>query len=154
MPSQKILVPYNFTAYDRKALDFVIQVFAHLKDVEVTLFNTYTPAPEIDMRGSPIMENLKSNLQFLSQKIKEQEDGLKAAKQNLLQNGFSEQKVHYIFKPKKKDIATDIIALVKNQNFNLIVVNHKPGKLSHFFTGNIYSKVINALKGTTVCVVS
>jgi len=154
MPSQKILVPYNFTAYDRKALDFVIQVFAHLKDVEVTLFNTYTPAPEIDMRGSPIMENLKSNLQFLSQKIKEQEDGLKAAKQNLLQNGFSEQKVHYIFKPKKKDIATDIIALVKNQNFNLIVVNHKPGKLSHFFTGNIYSKVINALKDTTVCVVS
>ena len=154
MPSQKILVPYNFTAYDRKALDFVIQVFAHLKDVEVTLFNTYTPAPEIDMRGSPIMEKLKSNLQFLSQKIKEQEDGLKAAKQNLLQNGFSEQKVHYIFKPKKKDIATDIIALVKNQNFNLIVVNHKPGKLSHFFTGNIYSKVINALKDTTVCVVS
>jgi hypothetical protein len=106
------------------------------------------------MRGSPIMENLKSNLQFLSQKIQEQEDGLKEAKQNLLQNGFSEQKVHYIFKPKKKDIATDIIALVKNQNFNLIVVNHKPGKLSHFFTGNIYSKVINALKDTTVCVVS
>jgi hypothetical protein len=71
-----------------------------------------------------------------------------------LQNGFSEQKVHYIFQPKKKDIATEIIALVKNQNFNLIVVNHKPGKLSHFFTGNIYSKVINALKDTTVCVVS
>ncbi len=154
MSSQKILVPYNFTAYDRKALDFIIQVFAHLKDVEVTLFNTYTPAPEIDMRGSPIMENLKSNLQFLSQKIIEQEDGLKAAKQNLLQNGFSAQQVHYIFQPKKKDSATEIIALVKNQNFNLIVVNHKPGKLSHFFTGNIYSKVINALKDTTVCVVS
>lgn len=154
MPSQKILVPYNFTTYDRKSLDFVIQVFAHMKDVEVTLFNTYTPAPEIDMRGSPIMENLKSNLQFLSQKIAEQEDGLKSAKQNLLQNGFSENQVHYIFQPKNKDIASDIIALVKNQNFNLIVVNHKPGKLSHFFTGNIYSKVINALKDTTVCVVS
>ncbi len=154
MASQNILVPYNFTAYDQKALDFVIQVFAHLKDVEVTLFNTYTPAPEIDMRGSPIMENLKSNLQFLSQKIDEQEDGLKAAKQKLVQNGFSEHQVHYIFQPKKKDIATDIIALVKNQNFNLIVVNRKPGKLSHFFTGNVYSKVINALKDTTVCVVS
>jgi len=154
MPSQKILVPYNFTAYDRKALDFVIRVFAHLKDVEVTLFNTYTPAPEIDMRGSPILENLKSNIQFLFQKIKEQEDGLKAAKQNLLQNGFSEHQVHYIFQPRKKDIAAEIIALAKNQHFNLIVVNHKPGKLSHFFTGNIFSKVINALKDTTVCVVS
>lgn len=154
MPSQKILVPYNFTAYDRKALDFVIQVFAHLKDVEVTLFNTYTPAPEIEMRGSPIMENLKSNLQFLSQKIEEQKDGLKAAKQKLVQNGFSEHQVHYIFQSKKKDIATEIIALVKNQNFNLIVVNRKPGKISHFFTGNVYSKVINALKDTTVCVVS
>ena len=154
MSSQKILVPYNFMAYDQKALDFIIRTFAHLEGVEITLFNTYIPAPEIDVRATPMMEKLKSDLSFLSKKIKEQEKGLKTAKQKLLQNGFSEQKVHYIFQPKKKDIATEIIALVKNQNFNLIVVNHKPGKLSHFFTGNIYSKVINSLKDTTVCVVS
>jgi len=154
MPSQKILAPYNFTDYDKKALDFIIRTFAHLEDVEITLFNTYTPAPEIDVRSTPMMEKLKGDLSFLSKKIKEQEKGLKTAKQKLLQNGFSESRVHYIFQPRKKDMAADIIALAKNQNFNLIVLNHKPGKLSHFFTGNLFSKVINALKDTTVCVVS
>lgn len=154
MSSQKILAPYNFTAYDQKALDFIIRTFAHLEDVEITLFNTYTPAPEIDVRATPMMEKLKSNLSFLSQKIQEQEDGLKAAKQKLLQNGFSESRVHYIFQPRKKDVTAEIIALAKDQNFNLIVLNHKPGKLSHFFTGNLFSKVISALKDTTICVVS
>jgi hypothetical protein len=154
MSSQKILAPYNFTAYDQKALDFIIRTFAHLEDVEITLFNTYIPAPEIDVRTTPMMEKLKGDISFLSKNIKEQEKGLKTAKQKLLQNGFSESRVHYIFQPRKKDITTEIIALAKKQNFNLIVLNHKPGKLSHFFTGNLFSKVINALKDTTVCVVS
>lgn len=40
MASEKILLPYNFTGYDQRALDFVIRTFSHLKDVEVTLFHT------------------------------------------------------------------------------------------------------------------
>lgn len=154
MAGQKILVPYNFTSYDQKALDFIIRTFAHLKDVEVTLFNTYTPAPEIDVRGSPIMENIKSNVAFLSKKIMEQEEDLKAATKKLSGNGFSEDRVQYIFNPRKKDIATEIINLASEHGFNLVVVNHKPGKLSHFFTGNVFSKVVNALKNTIVCVVT
>ena len=68
MSSQKILVPYNFTAYDQKALDFIIQTFAHLEGVEITLFNTYIPAPEIDVRSTPMMEKLKGDISFLSKK--------------------------------------------------------------------------------------
>jgi len=154
MAGQKILVPYNFTSYDQKALDFIIRSFAHLKDVEVTLFNTYTPAPKIDVRGSPIMENIKNNVAFLSKKIMEQEEDLKAATKKLSENGFSEDRVQYIFNPRKKDIATEIINLASEYGFNLVVVNHKPGKLSHFFTGNVFSKVVNALKNTIVCVVT
>ncbi len=154
MASQKILVPYNFTLYDQKVLDFIMQTFSHSKDVEITLFNTYTPAPQIDLRGSPVMENIKSNIAFLSQKIIDQEEGLKAAIKILLESGFAENRVKYIFKPRKNDIATEIINLVLEHRYNIIVVNHKPGKLSHFFTGNVYSKVINALKDTIVIVVS
>ncbi len=154
MSSQKILVPYNFTPYDQKSLEFVIRTFSHLKDVEVTLFNSYTSVPDIDARTSPQMQNLQNNINYLSKKIKDQENALKNAKEKLLQNGFSEPQVHYIFEPRKKDIAAEIVALTTNQNFDLIVLNHKPGKLSHFFTGNLFTKVINALKDTTVCVVS
>jgi len=154
MASQKILVPYNFTAYDEKALDFVIQTFAGNKDVEITLFNAYTPIPEVDMRESPIMEKLKNNLSLLSQKNKEQEDELRAVKQNLLQKGFSENQVRCEFQPRKKDIAAGIISLANNHNFNVVILNHKPGKLSHFFTGNVFSKVVNGLKDTAVCIIS
>ena len=89
MTSQKILFPYNFTSYDQKALDFVVRTFVHLKDVEVSLFHTYTPVPEIEMRESPVMYKLKDSLNYLSQRIKEQEAALNVAKHNLLENGFS-----------------------------------------------------------------
>ena len=154
MSSQKILVPYNFTAYDQKALEFVIRTFSHLKDVQVTLFNSYTSVPVIDARTSPQMQNLQNNINFLTKKIIDQENALKSVKEKLLQNGFSESQVQYIFQPGKRDIAAEIVALTVNEKFDLIVLNHKPGKLSHFFTGNLFTKVINALKDTTVCVVS
>lgn len=154
MANQKILAPYNFTIYDNKGLDFVIRTFAHLKNIEIALFNAYTPVPEIDMNESPVMEKLKSNLYLLAQRKKEQQDDLETAKQHLIKNGFSERQVSCIFQPRKKDIASEIIALVQSHNFNMVVLNHKHGKLSHFFTGNVFIKVVNALKDITVCVVS
>lgn len=38
MAGKKLLLPYNFTDYDKKALDFVVRIFAPLKDAEITLF--------------------------------------------------------------------------------------------------------------------
>ncbi|MBW1841476.1 MAG: universal stress protein [Deltaproteobacteria bacterium] len=154
MANQKILVPYNFTVYDQKALDFIIHTFSHLKDVEVTLFNAYTPVPKIDTQKSTIMEKLHDNLNILSLKVKELEADLKATCQKLLQYGFLEQQVHYLFKPRKKDIAREIIDLAVKDQFTLIVLNSKPGKLSHYFTGNVYSKIVNKIKDTAVCVIT
>jgi len=154
MTGQKILLPYNFLIYDQKALDFVISTFAYSNDVEITIFNAYTPVPEIDIREAPIMEKLHGNLNYLSQKVKEQEAGLKAAKQKLLQNGFSTHQIHMIFKPRKKDIAGEIIDLALDQHFNVIVINRKPGKVTRFFTGSLFNKVVNALEGKVVCIVS
>ena len=154
MAGQKILIPYNFTSYDQKALDFVISLFAHQKDVEITLFNAYTPVPNIDTQESTVMEKLQGNLNLLSLKVKEQEADLKKACQKLLQNGFLERQVRYVFKPRKKDIAAELVDLAVKDRFNLIVINHKPGKLVHYFTGNVYSKVVNKIKDITVCVVT
>jgi hypothetical protein len=154
MASQKILLPYNFTNYDQKALDFVIRTFAHGKDVEVTLFNAYTSVPEIETNNSPIMDKLKGNLTYLSQRIREQEEGLRVAKRNLLENGFSEDQIHYVYKPRNKDIAGEIIEQALNGQYNLIVINRKPGKVTRFFTGSVLNKVASALKDTTICLVT
>lgn len=154
MASQKILLPYNFTSNDQKALDFVIRSFAHQQDVELTLFNAYTSVPDIEVRGSPIMETMRGNLSYLSQKIKEQEDELMVVRNKLLERGFSKDRIHTVFEPKKKDIAGEIVDLALKGRFNVVVLNRKPGKIARFFTGSVFDKVVTSLKETTVCIVS
>ena len=151
---QKILLPYNFSSYDQKALDFAIQTFANRKDVEITLFNAYTPLPEIDMRTSPIMEKVSSNLHFISQRIKEQETELKTVANKLLAKGFSETQIKTLFTPQQKDIADDIVKQAVNGQFDVVILNRNPAKILSFFTGSIFNKVVKALKDKTVCIVS
>ena len=154
MDTPKILLPYNFTSYDKKALDFVCQTFSDKKGAEVTLFNAYTPAPTIEMRGSPIMEQMKDNLSYLSQRVKEQEDALHVIKNHLLGKGFSEDNIDIVFEPKNRDVAGDIIDLAQEGQFNVVVLNRKPGKIARFFAGSVSSKVVAALKNAAICIVS
>jgi len=154
MDTPKILLPYNFTSYDKKALDFVCRTFSDKKEAEVTLFNAYTPVPTIEMRGSPIMEQMKDNLSYLSQRVKEQEDALHVIKNHLLGKGFSEDHIDIVFEPKNRDVAGDIIDLAQDGRFNVVVLNRKPGKIARFFAGSVSSKVVAALKNVTVCIVS
>ena len=154
MATQKVLLPYNFTTHDQKAMDFVIRLFAHQKDVTVTIFAAYTPIPEIKTGGAPLMEKLNSGLIHLQQQNNDLEANLKDAIQVLIKGGFSKDSVSFIFKPRKRNIASEIIQLVKSEHFNIVVVNHKPGKATHFFTGNVFNKIVNALSDTYICVVT
>jgi len=155
MATQSILVPYNFMPYDQKVLDFVTRNFVRQEDVEITLFKSYTPLPDIESHKSPVMAKLKSNLSFMTTKIKEQEEGLQNVKQDLLKSGFSDNQVQVVFKPKKKkDVGSEIIALAMQHSFDVIVLNHKPGKIANFFTGNVFNKVITTLENVAVCVVT
>ena len=154
MKSEKVLVPYNFTHYDQKALDFVIRTFSTSTDADVTLFAAHTPVPQIDVGASPIMDRLKGSLNYLQNQKKEQASALRQAVQILIEAGFAEQRVRPLFVPKRKDVAAEIVALVRKNGYTLVVLNHQQGKVTHFFTGNVYNKVISALKDTTICVVT
>ena len=154
MAIRKVLLPYNFTRFDQKALDFVINTFGKLDNIEVTLFNAYTTVPEIETASTSITSKLKESLSYLSQKISEQEAELKVIKQKLIENGFKAELVRTVFQPRKKEVASEIIDLQTANNFDVIVISRKPGKATRFFTGSRYSKVIAALRNVTVCVVS
>jgi hypothetical protein len=154
MDKQKVLVPYNFTNYDDKALDFVTRRFVDDKGVEVTLFNAYTPVPKIELRDSLIMEKISSNLSYLQQKVYEHETGIKLAREKLIQNGFSSNRVHHIFRALKKDVAQDIIDLVLDRKFDVVILNRNPGKITRFFTGSVSNKVMKSLKQVDVYVVT
>lgn len=154
MATLKILLPYNFTSYDQKALDFVIRTFSNQKDVEITLFNAYVPLPKIDMRASPVMEKVTSNLHYISQRINEQEAELKAVVNKLVGKGFSETQIKTIFAPQQKDVSDDIIQHAVNGRFHVVVLNRNPSKIISFFTGSAFNKIVKGLKDITVCIVS
>ncbi|MGD2188132.1 MAG: universal stress protein [Desulfobacterales bacterium] len=154
MAIQKLLLPYNFTSFDQKALDFVINTFGKSKKVEITIFNAYTPIPEIDTAATSITAKLKGSLSYLNQRISEQEAELQSIKQKMVEKGFDDGLVHTVFQPRKKEVAAEIVDMATDHKFDVIVISHKPGKATRFFTGSRYNKVISALKDVTVCVVS
>ena len=154
MDIQKVLLPFNFTPNDYKAVEFVIRTFAHLTDLELTVFFAYTPVPEIETQDASVMRKLKGNLNYLGQKVMQQEAELKKVQEKLIQSGFGESRVKTVFKARKKDIAAEIVEQAARDHATVIVINHKPAKATRFFTGTVFSKVVNAVKNITVCIVS
>jgi nucleotide-binding universal stress UspA family protein len=154
MDIKTILLPYNFTDLDKKALEFVSQTFSHVQEVEVTLFNVYTPVPSITKTDSPVMIKMQENVTYLNQLIAEQEEALNKARETLMSNGFSENRVKIVFKPKNKDIASHIIETAMNEQYNVVVINRKSSRVSRFFTGSVFNKVVSTLKGITICIIS
>lgn len=154
MVGQKILIPYNFTANDQKAVDFVIRMFKHREDVDITLFHTFTPAPEVDVKNNPIMEKMSRNLSYLRQKIHGDEARLKGVREIIVAAGFPGNRVQAVFRPAKKEIAQDILEQIRDGGFDTIVLNRTPGKMTRFFAGNVFTKVVLAVTDVTVLIVT
>jgi nucleotide-binding universal stress UspA family protein len=154
MAIQKILVAYNFTNLDQKALDFVTSAFAHIEGVEITIFHVFTPVPDIETQASVVTGKLKGSLSYLSQQIMQRENDLKKVTAKLAENGFDESRIHTVFRPRKKDIAGEIISLTRDTKFDAIVLNRKAARVARFFSGSVSQKVVMTLKDTTVCIVS
>ena len=154
MDKKSVLLPYNFTPNDRKALDFVVQYLIPQQDIIVILYHGYMPIPDIASDGHSVLSRLKENISFLNQKITELETALLEVKNEMVNRGVNEDRIRIVFKPRKKEIAAEIVGLSQTEPFSMIVLNRKPGKVSRFFTGSVFHKVITAVRNTTVCVVS
>ena len=154
MDIRKILFPYNFTNLDKKALEFVVKTFGLVQAVEVTLFNVFYPAPTISTQDNPIMKKMQENIAYLNRMVAEQEAALDQARETLLSRGFAEGHVRTVFEPRTQDVADHIIEKAIAEKADVVVINRKPGKISRFFTGSVFSKVITGLKDTTVCIVT
>jgi len=154
MARQKILLPYNFAPQDQKAVDFTLRNFSGQPDAEIVLFHAYTAVPELEMREARVMEKMRSNLSYLNQQVAEREKTLKEVQQRLQIEGFGEERVKVAYKPRKKEIAAEIVDCAQQENCNVIVITHRPGKATRFFTGSVHSKVLAGVKDTAVCIVS
>lgn len=152
MAEYKILIPYNFTAEDKKTLNFIIWSYSGRQDVSVTLFHIYTPLPEIDVQANPEIRKMMDGVNYLAGELRDKKKELNAAGEYLLEKGFSKDTVDYIFKKKNKSNADQIIDTVYNGEYDMVVLNRKAGKISQFFSRTVHNKVLAALKDVIVCI--
>lgn len=152
MAINKILIPYNFTVYDRKSIDFVIRCFPNHQETKITILNAYTPLPTIDVSSTPEGVDMRRGMSFLTQELKEKEEGLILLRKDFIDHGYIEDQVDYIFKKKLKSTAEEIIETVVKGQFNLLVLSYQGSKLTRMFSRSIHEKVLASLKGITVCI--
>lgn len=154
MDSLKILLPFSFTAYDQKALEFVKHTYGHRSGAQVTLFFAHTPPPKIDRKDSPMLDRIASDLLYLERLVEEQKNSLEEARRKLIDGGFLQAGVHCVFAARKKDIAGEIVDQAVTGDFDVVVLHNKPRRATRFFSGTVYSRVVSALSGKTVCVIT
>ncbi|WP_300464198.1 hypothetical protein [Desulfobacula sp.] len=143
----KILIPYNFTPNDEKAIEFVGRRYGKRKHVEITLFHAFTPVPEIDNRNNPIMDKVVHNTTYLHRQQDEQKNALEVARQKLINYGFDGNDIKCRYLPVKKDVADDIIRLWKTEAFDAVVLNRNPGNIINYFTRSISKRVAQQVHG-------
>ena len=154
MTEYKILIPYNFTREDQKNLNFIIRSYSGREDVSVTLFHTYTPPPEVDVTANPQIEKMMSGVNYVAAELRNREKGLSAAKKFLTEKGFSENRVDYLFTKKVKSNADQIVEVIYDGGYNMVVLSRKAGKISQLFSRGIHNKILAALKDVIVCIVT
>ena len=152
MAGLKILVPYDFKPYEEKALDLLVNAFGNQQDVKITLFNAYTPLPEVDMDASPELEKMRGPMVSLSEELRQKEEGLKSAKKHLIDNGFSEDQVDYIFKKRDKDIIQEISETLLHGHYRVIVLSRQPAKVARLFSRSVHSRLLSIVKDVMVCI--
>lgn len=143
----KILIPYNFTANDEKALEFAGKKYAGRNDVQITLFHAFPPIPDIDNLNSPIMNKVMLNTSFLRQQQDGQKNAMEAARQRLANYNINPDLIKCLYSPVRKDIADDIVQLCRAEAFDEVVLNRNPGSIINYFSRSISRKVIQYVSG-------
>jgi hypothetical protein len=154
MASQRILLPYNFTDMDRKAVEFLVKTFGGAKDCKITLLHIYTPLPKVETDSSTVMGRLSASMQFLSQQQRDKETALLEVQEHLKKRGFTQEQLAYIFKSRSKSLADEIIDTAAGGRFDVIVLNYRPYRITRLFIQSVHNKVVTTLKDVAVCIVT
>ena len=154
MPGKKILVPFNFTEYDEKALHYVLRNYAGNKWAYVTLFHVYTPLPETKGFSDTTLSRLSSTVAAMAGEIREKEAELKKTVQDLIQSGFAEEQLDYIFKQRQKSIGQEVVEIVLEKGYDTVVLTSRPAKMKHAFTRNVHDKLLTTLKDKEICIIT
>jgi len=153
MAWKNILVPFNFTNADEKALHYVISNFAGEKNVHVTLFHAHTRPPQIN-GYNPALIRLKTTMASLATEAREREKEFQQIVGDLIESGFLKEQLNYVFKIREKSVGDEIVDMALKGNFDTVVLSREPGKATRAFKRNVHDKIVSSLKNTTISIIT
>lgn len=154
MAGKRVLLPYNFTDYDERAVHYVIRTFAGQKAVYVSLLHLYIPLPELDSYSHAGLGRLKTTIASMWTEVREKEKELKRVTEDLVDSGFQEGQVGYLFRPRVKNIGSEIAEEARKGEYNVVVIAEKPGKATRAFTRKIHDTLIADLRNTEIVIIT
>ncbi len=98
------------------------------------------------------MKKMSQGIAFLTGERKRKEEGLESAREFLMQNGFEDKQVDFIFREKQKVVADEIIDAVNEGGYNILVLSRQPGKVKRMFARSVHTKLFASLKNVTICI--
>jgi hypothetical protein len=154
MVGKRVLVPFNFTDYDERALHYVMRTFAGQERVFITLFHVYTPLPELDGYSSPSLARLKTTIASMWQELREKEMDLKRVKEDLVENDFHESQIDYQSKPGTKNIGAEIVEATRKGNYDIVIISQKPKKATRAFRRKVHDALLSELVNTEIVIIT
>jgi hypothetical protein len=154
MAGKRVLVPFNFSDYDERALHYVIRNYAGQRWAHVTLFHAYTPLPELDGYTNPSVRRVKTTMASLWTEVREREKDIKKVVQDLLDSGFSKEQLEYVFKARDKSIGDEIVHICREGKYDTVVLCRKPGKTSRLLTRTVHDRLLASLRDTEIVIIT
>jgi len=154
----KVLVALDESETAMKAVAFVATLFS--TDCHVALLSVMRPVDllcEMDSKAlKGYMEARHPDYCREADELKETalNSALSAARQRLIDSGFSQDNVSLLFKTMKSDVALEIIEESRN-GFDVIVLGRRGlSSVKSFFLGSVSQKVLNSAKDVSVLIVN
>ena len=155
MAGKRILVPFNFTDYDEKALHYVIRTYADQKMGQGSPFPCVHPTPCLGWIFKSLSWGAsRGTMASMWTEVREKEQYLKKVKSDLMENGFADDQVEYVFRPKAKSIGGEIVDMAQSGTYDTVVLARKPGKATRAFTRNVHDALLSSSKNTEIIIIT
>jgi hypothetical protein len=154
MAGKRVLVPFNFSDYDERALHYVIRNYAGQPWAYVTIFHAYTPLPQLDGYTNPSVRRVKSSMAAMWREVREKEQDLQNVLQDLLVSGFSKDRLDYIFKARDKSIGEEIAQACREREYHTVVLCRKPGKASGILSRSVHDRLLSSLRDKEIVIIT
>jgi nucleotide-binding universal stress UspA family protein len=142
---KKILIAVDGSAASDRAVDYVgLMQEAMVKDLKVVLYNAMTPIPPFMRKeGQSDTSTYRRVAELERRNRKAAQQVLDAARQRLLDRGFTEDRIEKKAMPRTADAARDILFEAEHGIYDALVMGRRGlSKAQEIFVGSVTNKIV------------